>query len=102
MEAENTQQPNNLNSRNSHEDPNFRPYNVPSSWSNPFNPSSHFPPDQISPMSTAAYFHLPMKPYPAHNSGSYTSVSGTQPARAVIHPTSQNNSASQETLNNQV
>lgn len=52
-------------------------------------------------MSSGPYFHLPMKPHTNHNTGTHT-TSGTQPARAVIHPTSQNNTAAQETLNNQV
>lgn len=43
-----------------------------------------------------------MKSYANHSGSSYVTGSGTQPARAVIHPTSQNNTASQETLNNQV
>lgn len=62
----------------------------------------HFLPEQISPLSSAAYFHLPMKPFVNHGGGPYVTGSGTQPARAVIHPTSQNNTSSQETLNNQV
>lgn len=71
-------------------------------WSMPFSPSCHILPDQIPPLPSAAYFHLPMKHYPNQSTNSYASGSGTQPARAVIHPTSQNNTPSQETLNNQV
>lgn len=100
VEGENAHQQNYLNMRSGHEDASFRPYCAPS-WSNPFIPSCHFLPEQATPLSSAPYFHLPMKHYANHNTGTYTS-SGTQPARAVIHPTSQSNTASEETLNNQV
>lgn len=97
VDGENSHQQNHLNTRSNHEDSSFRPYCIPS-WPNPFNPPSHLFPDQMSPLSSTACFHR----YANHSNSSYATGSGTQPARAVIHPTSQNNVSAQETLNNQV
>ncbi|GIY40699.1 pericentriolar material 1 protein [Caerostris extrusa] len=98
IDTEVIHQANNLNSQvNNSDDYEFRPWCI-SSCSNPYMPSNVFPNDQVSPRSSAAYLSVPIKSYPPHSA----TVTGSRPVRAVIHPASQENRISQETLNNQV